>query len=262
MEIKQYSKYLHHWTVELYEQTVTEIEDVQMIKKMIGDRKEQHIFEVCCGSGRILVPLAKDGHIVVGLDMDNLMLAKLFEKTQGLENITVIQADAITANWGEEYDVVILAGNVLLNIISNNDNKVAQQKLIEKSYSVLKPGGHIYLDTHLVAHPEQFFGQPGERVIFEGIDSWGTYGRYILIDEKYNAQKQVVSGVRRFELRLKSGETFCKEESYVKHIPTAQEIEGWITAAGLVIERRYGDYKGNPISETTNRAIYWAKRNF
>ncbi|AKI97671.1 class I SAM-dependent methyltransferase [Kosmotoga pacifica] len=260
MEAKQYDEYLYHWIVDLYEQTVTEIDDVQMIKKMIGTRTRQRIFEVGCGSGRILVPLAKAGHIMTGLDMDNLMLAKLFEKTRGLENITIIQTDAVTVNWGEGYDVVILAGNILLNIVSDNDYKVAQQKFIQKAYSALNPGGYMYLDTNSFAHPEQFFGQPGERVIFEGTDRRGTYGRYLLIDEKYDAQKQLVTGTRRYEITLKSGETFCKEENYVKHIPTVQQMEQWITDAGFVIEQRYGNYKGDPISETTYRAIYWAKK--
>lgn len=260
MGTKKYDKHLDHWKVDLYEQTVTEVDDVQMIKKLLGSKKNQRIFEVACGSGRILVPLAKAGHIMIGMDLDNLMLAKLFEKTQGLENITIIQANAITANWGEGYDVVILAGNILLNIVSDDDYKAAQQKFIQKAYSALKPGGYMYLDNNAFAHPEQIFGLPGEHVIFEGTDSWGTYGRYILTNEKYDAQEQLVMGTRRYELTLKSGETFSKEENYVKHVPTVQQMERWIIDAGFVIEQRYGNYKGDPISETTHRAIYWAKK--
>jgi len=260
MGAKQYDKYLDHWKVDLYEQTVTETEDVQMINKLLGTRTRQRIFEVACGSGRILVPLAKAGHVMTGLDMDNLMLAKLFEKTQGLENITIVQADAVTANWGEGYDVVILAGNILLNIVSDDDYKATQQKFIQKAYSALKPDGYMYLDNNAFAHPERFFGLPGEHVIFEGTDSWGTYGRYILANEKYDTQKQLVTGTRRYELTLKSGETLSKEERYVKHVPTVQQMEQWIVDVGFTIEQRYGNYKGDSVSETTHRAIYWAKK--
>ncbi|MBO8160244.1 MAG: class I SAM-dependent methyltransferase [Thermosipho sp. (in: Bacteria)] len=260
MDSKLYDKYLHNWIVDLYEQTVTETEDVQMIKKLIGNHPQQHILEVCCGSGRILVPLAKDGHIVTGIDIDNLMIAKLFEKTYKLENITIIQANAATIDWGKGYDVVILGGNILLNIVTEDNIKTVQQKFIQNAYHALKPGGYMYLDNNYFAHPEYFFGQPGERIIFEGTDSSGTYGRYILTNEKYDSKTQIVTGTRRFELKLKSGETFCKEETYIKYVPTIQETEQWIINAGFIIEQKYGNYEGDPISEITRRAIYWAKK--
>ncbi|WP_228288232.1 class I SAM-dependent methyltransferase [Thermosipho ferrireducens] len=257
--MKSYDRDLHSWQVELYDQIVNETEDVELIKKLIGNNKKQCIFEVCCGSGRILIPLARDGHIMTGLDMDNLMISKLFEKAYGINNITVIQADATTAEWGKEYDVVILGGNILLNIVSE-DIKSAQQKFIQKAYFALKPGGHMYLDNNYFIHPEQFFGYPGERIIFEGTDSSGNYGRYMLVNEEYDVEKQLVSGIRRFELRLKSGETFVKEEKYVKYVPTVQEMEKWMGDAGFVIEKKYGSYAEEPINEFTQRAIYWAKK--
>jgi len=39
MGTKKYDKHLDHWKVDLYEQTETEVDDVQMIKKLLGSKK-------------------------------------------------------------------------------------------------------------------------------------------------------------------------------------------------------------------------------
>lgn len=34
----------------------------------------------------------------------------------------------------------------------------------------------------------------------------------------------------------------------------------WLETAGFEVEKIYGDYMKNPISETTNKAIIWARK--
>ena len=46
----------------------------------------------------------------------------------------------------------------------------------------------------------------------------------------------------------------------MKHFAALEQVREWLTHAGFVIENEWGDYHGNPISESTNRAIIWAKK--
>ncbi|MDR1540099.1 MAG: hypothetical protein LBU32_19285 [Clostridiales bacterium] len=47
-----------------------------------------------------------------------------------IPNINCYQADAINANWGTGYDVVVMAGNILINIETELDYAEAQQAFI------------------------------------------------------------------------------------------------------------------------------------
>ena len=52
---------------EIYDQIEMHTDDVTLLRKLIGGRGALRILEPFCGSGRILIPLALDGHHLVGL---------------------------------------------------------------------------------------------------------------------------------------------------------------------------------------------------
>lgn len=68
----------------------------------------------------------------MGLDFDKFMLEKIDVKLQRNENIEWRKADIISDEWGEGFDVVLLAANILFNIVSDMDYEAAQELLIKK----------------------------------------------------------------------------------------------------------------------------------
>ena len=53
-------------------------------------------------------------------------------------------------------------------------------------------------------------------------------------------------------------EKIRKEQPSVKHFVKLEQIHTWLAEEGFRIEKEYGDYAGNPIGETTGRAIICA----
>jgi hypothetical protein len=53
---------------EFYDQWETEVDDVELIKSLIGGRGPRRILEPFAGTGRIFIPLALDGHAIVTMD--------------------------------------------------------------------------------------------------------------------------------------------------------------------------------------------------
>lgn len=250
---------INKWFSDLYDQEETQIEDVNFLFSVIG-KNEKNILEVCCGSGRILVPLAKAGHSVTGFDMDENMLAHISSKAKELTNIRFSKADAIASSWGENFDIVVLAGNILINIVSDINYKEAQKLFIKKAYDSLKTNGHVYIDFNCFSNPQKSFINPNERTIFEGTDSFGNYGKSSIYDSKYEERTQITTFKRKIEITTKAGERIVKESDCVKHIPTLAQVREWLEETGFKIIQEYGDYKGEPISETSNRAIIWAEK--
>lgn len=251
----------NHWYAYIYEQQVIQADEVAFILDTVGNVPKR-ILEVACGGGRILAPLARAGHIVTGFDSDKAMLDRCELKIKPLSNANCYYADAVAGDWGREFDVVVLAGNILLNIVSDMDYSQAQALFIRKAVEALKNGGHLYLDFDCFHRPTESSGNKREWVCFEGMDDRGTYGKYIVVGGDYSANMRIDRSSRRYEITPANGNTEIFEVLSVKHFPTLSQVHSWLSDAGFVIVQEYGGYDRNPVNEAEigNRAIIWARK--
>jgi SAM-dependent methyltransferase len=249
-----------HWYADIYEQQVVQRDEVNFILTIIG-KEPKNILEVACGGGRITVPLAQAGHKVTGFDSDEFMLEKIPARANGLTNISFYKADAILQDWGKDYDVVVLAGNILLNIESRMPYEQAQELFIRKAAASVKQNGFMYLDFDCYVRPDQTSDKKHEWTCFEGTDDLGTYGKYIVISGDYDSQTHIDRSFRRYEITPKNGEIFTFEATSVKHFPPFEQVNKWLEDAGWEIIHLYGSYDKDEMNEknTGNRAIIWAK---
>ena len=252
------------WNANMYDQKVIETDDVDFLISVIGNQPKR-ILEVCCGSGRILVPLAKAGHVVFGLDADMYMLSKIQAKVKGLDNIQWRKADAVHDEWGKDYDIVVLAGNILYNIVSDMDYAKSQELFILKAAAALKPGGYIFIDYRPGGHyitqsPPSHKNDDSKWVVWEGTDRDGNFGRMVLLGDRYDADTGLGSFIRRFEITLKSGEIVTQDIQSHKHFAPLEQLHSWLRKAGFVIEQEYGDFKKNAITDESTSVIIYARK--
>lgn len=247
------------WNSEMYDRSETYTDDVEFALSVMGEAPKR-ILEIACGSGRFLVPMAKAGHNVVGLDFDEYMLNRINDKIENRENINWYKSDVIHDEWGNGFDVVLLAANFLGNIVADMDYKKAQELLIQKAAGALCTGGHVFIDYAYTLYPENWFADPNPKLIWQGEDSDGNYGKMILCDNTFDKKSGLISCIRRFELTLADGSNLVQEIPTQKHFVDIEQVREWLLRAGFVIEKECGDYQGNPIDEKTSRAIIWARK--
>lgn len=249
------------WYAEYYDSIETQTYDVELFSELLSYKKNQKVLEICCGTGRILLPLAKDGHEMHGIDLGGHMLARLMQKSDGIQNIHIHKADILNSDWGTGYDTVLLAGNIIINIEGSSDYKGDQIRMIQKAYDALKPGGYLLLDGDGRYHPEEVFKNSDEAVIREMPEnSQGIKGKITYLWSRYDSDIQIWRGKNRVELTTKDGEVYSKETERLKHIPTIEQIESWVETSGFEIESMWGDHYKNPITEKTGRVVIWAKK--
>lgn len=93
------------WNADMYDLNETDTDDVTFALMLMG-KAPQKVLEIACGSGRFLIPMARAGHDVTGLDFDEYMLKKISHKITD-EKIKWHKADVIYDDWGTGFDVVI-----------------------------------------------------------------------------------------------------------------------------------------------------------
>lgn len=255
-----------YWYAYIYEQLEKQTNDVEFLIKVIEQElngEKQNILEVACGGGRISVPLAKAGHMVTGFDADEYMLLRCYMQSQHLPNLTCYQADAILDDWGSGFDIIILGGNLLINIESEIDYAAAQITLIEKAAKALRVGGYLFLDFDLHANPEIAFNVLKEGSYFSGIDDLGTMGRTVSYGSVYNPVTQICTGTNHLELKLNNEELLIISKLWYKHIPTQAQVYSWLENAGFIIDKTFENYTNNRLENQYDkfvRATIWARK--
>lgn len=107
------------------------------IKRSIPFLKpEDTMLEIGCGTGNATIPLSQYVKKITAIDISEEMMLKAAEKVkeEGRENITFRQKDLLELDIEPESYDVVAAYNVLLYMKN-------QEKVLEKIYDILKPGG-------------------------------------------------------------------------------------------------------------------------
>jgi SAM-dependent methyltransferase len=254
-------KIARHWWGYVYDQYENRSDDVKLLLELIGNTP-RNIFEVCCGTGRVLVPLAQAGHTVAGMDADEGMLTRIPAKAEGLANLKYSLANALTTDWGKDYDVVILGDNTLMNIEHRDDDKAAQMLFIKKAADALKSGGHFFVAYDIYPEPETVF--IGESKVtkgyYSGSDDTGVWGQIFHCGGLYNPVTQIAVWANHTELTMPNGEVHIIPGHGHKYVCTRNDVHGWLRDAGFMIEKEFGGCDRRPFIGEQGWDIVWARK--
>lgn len=106
------------------------------------------VLEMGCGTGRILLPIARAGMDCYGIDISQPMLDRFHdqlcsEPAEVRNRVQLIQGDFRTADVGRTFPFVFAAGNVLHTFIDHED----QRAWLRNVRRHLAPGGAFVFDV-------------------------------------------------------------------------------------------------------------------
>jgi SAM-dependent methyltransferase len=238
-------------------------DDVELIQKLIEDCKSLRILEPFCGTGRILIPLALDGHEVVGLDQAKGMLDHARKKVGQLpeqvqRRITLHETDVIRNEWPAVFDLVVLGGNCFYELATPEE----QEKCIASAATSLNSGGHVYIDNdHMEGELDESWQRTGVRQGFPtGVCPDGTRIESTIETIWSDVPRRLTRFRRSTKVTLPDGSVIENEYVQQKHPVSKVEVQQWLENKGFTVKQVYGDRTGNPHNEKSPRAIFWAEK--
>ena len=99
----------------IYDGLNTCLSDLQFYKKRLPANKDARILELCCGTGRLTIPIAQEGYNIFGVDYTPSMLEQAQAKAikAGLE-INFIEADIRTLDLQEQFDFTVITNAIIV----------------------------------------------------------------------------------------------------------------------------------------------------
>lgn len=135
-----YGLYVRFYDLDLGDQA----DDLLMIQQF-ADRCGSPILELACGTGRVIIPLAQQGHQVTGVDVSAAMLGVARQKlaAEGLaERVTLVEQDMRELSLEGRFNLALIAVNSFMHLLTMDDQLAALARIRHH----LNPGGLLLLD--------------------------------------------------------------------------------------------------------------------
>lgn len=204
------------------------------------------ILELACGSGRLALPLAADGHPVVGVDICAGLLARCRETLarvpEAAGRLALVEADAVGLDLGRrDFALVMLAFNGLVCM----PDFAMQREALRTAARHLAPDGVLALEC---VNPQRSdpAGDPAPRPVFTRRHP--DHGRpYRRVNQLGAMDADQVCALTGWYEQVTADGTVARRPYAFRMRPIYRfELQLMLEAAGLAVIRIDGGHKGEP----------------
>jgi ubiquinone/menaquinone biosynthesis C-methylase UbiE len=197
------------------------------------------VLELGVGNGRLAVPLAAAGVEVHGVDVSDEMLAVLHDR-DATGTVSSTRADFLDLDLPDRFDVVLLAGNTLGQLV-DRDDQIALLRCMRRH---LCPGGIAVVEA---ADPTRLHSDPGATTTTLPIGDQLLH-ETVSVDPVH----QLVSIVR---MLVDPGTGTMRTFHEIGRYAWPAEIDLMASVAGLGLGGRYRDWHRSPYGAGADRHI-------
>lgn len=232
----------------IYDGMNTNLADLQFYKRWLPKNKDARILELCCGTGRLTIPIAKDGYDICGVDYTSSMLeqAKVKASEGGLV-VEFIEADIRTLDLPNKYDLVFIPFNSIHHLYINEDLFVVFN-VVKKH---LKEGGLFLFDCY---NPNIQFIVEGEKEEKEIAAYTTSDGREVLV--KQTMRYETNTQINRIEWHYFINGAFNSIQNLDMRMFFPQEIDSYLKWIGFTIVHKFGGFEEEAFNDNSEKQIF------
>lgn len=216
--------------------------------RRIARSTEGPILELACGTGRLTIPLALDGHEVVALDASRCMLKAASEKAEVRgADIAFVHGDMKDFHLRRQFKLVIVSCNSLAHLTSDE----ALDRCLGSIARHLAPDGRLAFD---VMNPDL-----GELARQDRGRTGFPFGCASEVRREMIAYDPVAQVQRvRWRVPIPPGEELVARMELRVFFP--REIGPRLRLSRLKLVARYGDFEGGPLTGASSNQVCLAGR--
>lgn len=224
-----------------------------------AERTGGPLLELGCGTGRLLLPLARAGFSITGVDMSPRMLEVAQAKVDaaGLDDqITLVQADMREVNLPQQYRLAFIAINSFMHLVTLEDQLAA----LRTWRKLLLPGGLLLIDVD----------NPDPRHLLEADGRLDLQGRWFDPDtgatvlkhmsRTLDAARQLQHVLFIYDEVFPDGQVRRTLAPFQARYLYRYEGELLLNKAGFTPEQVYGSYDLDSYGSDSERMIFVARR--
>jgi SAM-dependent methyltransferase len=236
--------------------------DVQFYRTL-ADERGGPILDIGCGTGRLMLPLLRDGHLLLGVDRAPAMLERAAARIRrlggaGRRRAFLMRADLRALPVGPRFAFAVAAFHTIQHCETDGD----LLRFFRGAAAALVPGGWLAFDTFA---PDQRF-----------LDRRGRWGRTRFRDPRtgrptiYSESHRVEPGqILSMTFHYQPVDSRDRPRGRARHLSLRHrlvqpaEIQSLLRQAGLTPIASWGGFDGRPLvaEETqTEQHVYLAQR--
>jgi SAM-dependent methyltransferase len=240
--------------------------DVGYWSRLVRELAPARMLELACGTGRLLLPLARLGvaSSVVGLDLSEPFVeraaARLAAEPASVRDaVSVVVGDMRSPGFEPgSFDLVLITFNALAYLETRDDRRAALRAV----RGLLAPGGVFAFD--LIQPRYDFLSEAMEPRAPLRVDAdhaapaLGVTRFLRSYSDRYDPATQTLHSTNRYEILRADGRVDHRIADLDWHIYFPEELELLLEAAGLRVTTRYGSYEREPWSSRSRRYLWLA----
>jgi len=257
--------------------------DVSFYRELARRRGATEILELGAGTGRVTIPLARDGRAVLALDQSPAMLARLEARVRRLPpaaaaRITPVTGDLRSFAVGARFPLAIAAFNVLEHLYTRGEVTACLQRIAAH----LAPGGAFAFDVQLPdlgwllrdsskRWARTRFTDPttGRAMFYSTNHDYDPISQIALIRLYYEPADEAVEPARRPDPAARRAPSArgtgpggaAGRPSLTRVVKLSQrkffpaELEALVASAGFRVIDRYGDFSFRPLDGSAESQV-------
>lgn len=237
------SDYIHDG--DFYDELNTTDVDLAFYRQQCEDAGNP-VLEMCCGTGRLTIPLAAAGIEIEGLDITESMIRRAEDKAR-VQNVDVRwhRGDIRTTRLDRAFSLVFIPFNSLQCLETVDDILAA----LVNARNHVRTGGRFVFDVFNPDHKFMLDRAAGWHVMKTYDDEAGAT---VTVSQRcrYDAARQVNAVTWRID---RDGEV--REEHLDMRCIYPRELELFLRFAGLRCVQRFGDFDRSPFTSESPRQI-------
>lgn len=227
-------------------------EDVLLYREM-ARRTGDPILELMCGTGRVLLPLAEDGHRITGVDVSPAMLQIARDRLVAAEieeRVTLVQGDARSVELPDShFALAFVAINSFMHL-----NRVKDQfAVLATAHRALAPDGLFILDLF---NPDPVrLANEDNRLTLER--QYTLDGRQVLkfVASDSDLASQTSRVTYLYDEQDETGQVTRRVMRFTMRWFYQYELEHLLARAGFMLRSVYGSYDLDQYTSESERLI-------